>query len=63
MRCTIKPMTLADYDEVLRLWQNTEGVGLNESDTRTDGANDWTSAWPKKIWARREPSEAVNIIR
>jgi ribosomal protein S18 acetylase RimI-like enzyme len=27
-------MTITDYDEVLRLWQNTEGVGLNESDTR-----------------------------
>lgn len=25
---------MADYDDVLRLWQNTEGVGLNESDTR-----------------------------
>jgi ribosomal protein S18 acetylase RimI-like enzyme len=35
MRCTIKPMTLADYDEALLLWQSTEGVGLNESDTRT----------------------------
>lgn len=35
MRCTIQPMTLADYDEVLPLWQNSEGVGLNESDTRT----------------------------
>jgi hypothetical protein len=34
MRCTIKPMTLADYDEVLHLWQSAEGVGLNESDTR-----------------------------
>lgn len=27
-------MTMADYDEVFALWQNTEGVGLNESDTR-----------------------------
>ena len=27
-------MTLADYEDVLRLWQNAEGVGLNESDTR-----------------------------
>jgi putative acetyltransferase len=27
-------MTLADFDEVRRLWENTEGVGLNESDTR-----------------------------
>ena len=34
MRCTIKPMTLADYHEVLHLWQNSEGVGLSESDTR-----------------------------
>jgi N-acetylglutamate synthase len=35
MRCTIKPMSIADYDDVLALWQKTEGVGLNESDTRT----------------------------
>ena len=36
MRCTIKPMTLTDYDEVLRLWRNSEGVGLSESDTRVE---------------------------
>ena len=36
MRCTIKPMTLADYDEVLPLWENSEGVGLSESDTRPE---------------------------
>jgi ribosomal protein S18 acetylase RimI-like enzyme len=36
MRCIIKPMTLVDYDEVLHLWQNSEGVGLNESDTRSE---------------------------
>jgi putative acetyltransferase len=30
----IRPMTIADYEVVLRLWQQTEGVGLNESDTR-----------------------------
>ena len=34
MRCVIKPMTLADYDEVFSLWQNSKGVGLSESDTR-----------------------------
>jgi len=27
-------MTGADYDAVVRLWEATEGVGLNESDTR-----------------------------
>jgi putative acetyltransferase len=31
----IEPMSMADFDEVLRLWQNTEGVGLTESDSRT----------------------------
>lgn len=34
MRHTIKPMSIADYADVLRLWRNAEGVGLNESDTR-----------------------------
>jgi putative acetyltransferase len=27
-------MSIADYEAVLRLWRETEGVGLNESDTR-----------------------------
>ena len=27
-------MTIADYDAVRHLWENTEGVGLNESDTQ-----------------------------
>jgi N-acetylglutamate synthase len=31
----IRPMTAADYDEVADLWQNTEGIGLDEHvDTR-----------------------------
>ena len=34
MRYTIEPMTLADFEEVLRLWQGAAVVGLNESDTR-----------------------------
>ena len=34
MSCAIRSMSLADYEAVLRLWQQTEGVGLNESDTR-----------------------------
>ena len=27
-------MSMSEYDEVLALWQNTEGMGLSESDTR-----------------------------
>ena len=31
--CTLRPMTAADYPQVLALWQRSEGVGLGESDT------------------------------
>lgn len=34
MNCAIRPMTISDYDAVLRLWQASEGIGLNESDDR-----------------------------
>jgi N-acetylglutamate synthase len=30
----IRPFRIADYDEVMKLWRRTEGVGLNESDAR-----------------------------
>ena len=34
MQVKIAEMTPADCDEVLSLWRRTEGVGLNEGDTR-----------------------------
>lgn len=34
MSLSIRPMTIADYEAVMKLWQATEGVGLNESDER-----------------------------
>ena len=39
MNHAIRAMTIADYDAVLRLWQDTEGVGLNESDDRENIAS------------------------
>jgi N-acetylglutamate synthase len=30
----IREFTIADYDEVLSLWQASDGLGLGESDTR-----------------------------
>ena len=29
-------MTGADYDSVIALWQNSEGIGLNDADSRED---------------------------
>ena len=34
MNLIMRALTLADYEAVRRLWQDTEGVGLNESDSR-----------------------------
>ncbi|HEX9047967.1 MAG TPA: GNAT family N-acetyltransferase [Verrucomicrobiae bacterium] len=31
---SVRALGLADFDAVLRLWQESEGVGLNESDSR-----------------------------
>jgi hypothetical protein len=28
----IRPMKIEDYKEIMNLWKNTEGVGLNEND-------------------------------
>jgi N-acetylglutamate synthase len=39
MNHTIRAMTIVDYDAVLRLWRETEGVGLNESDDRKNIAS------------------------
>jgi len=30
----IRALTIADYEAVMRLWKQTEGIGLNESDSR-----------------------------
>ena len=32
----IEAMKLSDFTSVSRLWRNAEGIGLNESDTRTN---------------------------
>jgi putative acetyltransferase len=33
MRVVLRPMSLADYPEVLTLWRRTEGMGLSDSDS------------------------------
>lgn len=36
MEVNIREMTIDDYDEVLTLWQNSEGVGLSTADERDE---------------------------
>ena len=39
MNYALRAMTIADYEAVLRLWEETEGIGLNESDSRENIAS------------------------
>ena len=32
----VEPMRMEDFDQVIELWRHTEGVGLSESDTRSN---------------------------
>lgn len=50
----IAAMRLADFDEVLALWQRTEGVGLNESDTRENIAS-YLQRNPGMSFVARDP--------
>jgi ribosomal protein S18 acetylase RimI-like enzyme len=61
MRCTIKPMSIADYEEVLRLWQSAEGVGLNESDTRPAIAG-YLRRNPRMSFVARQGKELIGAV-
>jgi N-acetylglutamate synthase len=57
----IAPMTAADFGKVLRLWQNTEGVGLNESDTETNLAS-YLERNPRMSFIARHNSEIIGAV-
>lgn len=61
MRPIIKPMSIADYDEVLSLWRNTEGVGLNESDTRPAIAS-YLRRNPRMSFVARKGKELLGAV-
>ena len=49
MTLRIQPMTAADYDETLALWQAVEGVGLSSADSRQQ----------IKRYLRRNPGQSL----
>ena len=57
----IEPMSIDDFDEVLRLCQNTEGMGLGESDTRPALAQ-YLARNPGLSLVAREGKEMVGTV-
>jgi len=57
----IEPMVPADFDEVLRLWHQTEGVGLSESDTPANLAP-YLERNPSMSFVAREGGTIVGAV-
>ena len=57
----IQPLGIEDYDEVLRLWQNSEGVGLNESDTRV-AIEQYLERNPGMSFVARQGAEIIGAV-
>jgi len=50
---TIQEMTIRDYDETLALWQNCEGIGLSDADSR-EGITSFLAHNPGLAFVARE---------
>jgi putative acetyltransferase len=57
----IRALHIADYDAVLRLWQDTEGIGLNESDGRR-AIRSYLRRNPGMSFAARRGSEIIGAV-
>ena len=50
---TIQEMTIRDYNEILALWQNCEGIGLSDADSR-EGIESFLAHNPGLAFVARE---------
>src|SRR2546429_281611 len=57
----IEPMSIDDFEEVTRLWQNTEGVGLNEADSK-ENITRFLERNPGMSFVAREGKEIVGAV-
>ena len=63
MNINITEMTIADYDEVLALWQEAEGVGLHldECDSR-EGVSMYLVRNPGTCFVTREGEKLIGVV-
>jgi ribosomal protein S18 acetylase RimI-like enzyme len=58
----IEAMSIADFDAVLRLWQDTEGMGLTDSDSREQTAQYLERNPGLSLVARQEKEIVATIL-
>ena len=58
----IRIMTLEDYEEVCRLWQNTPGMGLNNVDDSREGLERFLRRNPTSCFVAEEEEKITGTI-
>ncbi len=58
----IRPMVIGDYDEVLALWQETPGMGLNGYDDSYDGIRRFLSHNPGTSFVAERDGHIIGVI-
>lgn len=58
----IRLMSIEDYDEVYRLWKNTEGVGLRSLDDSQEGIRNFLQRNPSTNFIAQENHEIIGVI-
>ena len=61
MSMVIREMTIRDYDEVAGLWQNSQGVGLSDSDSR-EGVARFLERNPGLSFVARDGEHLVGVV-
>jgi N-acetylglutamate synthase len=55
-------MTIEDYEEVINLWKNTPGMGLNNLDDSKEGISLYLNKNPNTCFIAKEDNKIVGVI-
>lgn len=58
----IRPMTIADYPDVYRLWTSSAGMGLNNLDDSEEGIGKFLARNPTTCFVATEESKLAGVI-
>ncbi len=58
----IRKMTIADYDEVYKMWLSTPGMGLNDIDDSKEGINKYLIRNPNTCYVAEDNSRIIGAI-
>ena len=58
----IRPMAIADYEQVYTLWLNTPGIGLNNLDDSEDGITKYLTRNPNTCFVAEKDGYIVGVI-